>query len=152
MGRGRGFAAAGALLLIALGRAASAQVCETSCSRYEEGQCVEYTETCTTPPPPESYGAIAYGRSSRAWGYSYQWDSREKAEQVALQNCGQHGDDCEIMVWFDRKCGAVAAGAEGTDAYWGLEDTDSGARSRALAECEKDGTQGCEIEVSQCSR
>ena len=32
-----------------------------------------------------SYGAIAYGRTSGAWGSSYQWDSRAKAESTAMQ-------------------------------------------------------------------
>jgi hypothetical protein len=151
MGIGTRVAAAAALIAGWLMHAASAQVCETTCSRYEEGECVEHTETCTTPPPPESYGAIAYGRGSGAFGYSFHWGSRDKAEQVALQNCAQHGDDCEVMVWFDRRCGAVAASDE-QDAYWGLGDGDAAARDAAMSECAKAGGHSCEIQVSQCSR
>ena len=146
-----------ALFGVLLGWAAPAwawQSCSTECSRYEEGDCVEHTQTCTeeTPPPPaESYGAIAYGRTSRAYGFSYSWPSRAKAESVAMNNCGQHGDDCEVMVWFDRRCGAVAAG-QGSTAWWGLGNSDGQARADALDKCANDGGEGCEIRVSQCSR
>jgi len=141
-------------VVLALGTASSswAQVCSTSCSRYEEGQCVEHEETCTTPePPPPSYGAIAYGRSSRAFGFSYRWPSQAKAERVALQNCAEHGDDCEIMVWFEHNCGAVAAGS-GTSAFWGLGDGDGRARAAALGKCREEEGEACKIKVSACSR
>jgi uncharacterized protein DUF4189 len=145
-----------AVLVFLAGSAAPAwawQSCSTECSRYEEGDCVEHTQTCTevSPPPAESFGAIAYGRTSGAYGFSYSWPSRAKAENVALNNCGTHGDDCEIMVWFDRKCGAVAAG-QGSSAWWGLGDTDGQARAAALDKCANDGGEDCEVKVSRCSR
>ncbi len=131
------------------------QSCSTSCSMYQDGDCIEHTQTCTEEGPPaapaESYGAIAYGRTSRAYGFSYSWPSRAKAESIALNNCGQHGDDCEVMVWFDSKCGAVAAG-QGSSAWWGLGDGDGQARADALDRCANDGGEGCAVQVSQCSR
>jgi Domain of unknown function (DUF4189) len=75
-------------------------------------QCVKQ---CSKVGP--SYGAIAYGRTSGAWGSSDQWDSRVKAESTAMHNCQKHGDDCEVMVWFHDECGAVAAG-DGETAFW----------------------------------
>jgi len=112
--------------------------------------------TCIPGPvtpsvPSVSYGAIAYGRSSGAWGYSYRWGSRAKAERVALQNCAQHGNDCEVMVWFDRKCGAVASG-ESETAFWGLGDSEGEARRDALRKCADDGRKSCEVQVSRCSK
>jgi hypothetical protein len=83
-------------------------------------------------------------------GYSYHWGSRAKAESVAMQNCGQHGNDCEVMVWFDRRCGAVAAG-EGTTAFWCLGRSDSQARADAQNKCVNGGGKDCEIQVSRCS-
>ena len=153
MRQARGIAATALGVLVALtaGAPARAQECSTMCSMYEEGQCVEYTQTCTSPSTPApSYGAIAYGRTSRAWGYSYRWNSQAKAESVAMQNCAQHGNDCEVMVWFDRKCGAVASG-EGTTAFWGLGDSDGQARAAAQNKCVEGGGKGCEVQVSQCS-
>jgi hypothetical protein len=141
-------------LLLCWTAPASAQVCSTMCSRYEEGECVEYEHTCVSEPatPRESFGAIAYGKGGDAFGFSYGWDSQAKAERVALQNCGQHGSDCEVMVWFDRKCGAVAARSDHRYVYWGLGNNDSAARSVALNECTKDHGPSCAVKVSQCSR
>ncbi len=131
---------------------AQAQFCSTTCSRYEEGQCVEHQQTCTTPSAPaHSYGAIAYGRKSGAWGYSFHWDNRAKAQSVAMKNCAQQAQDCEVTVWFDRKCGAVAADA-GPTAFWGIGDGAGQARAAALNECMKAGSKGCKVQVSQCSR
>jgi hypothetical protein len=98
-----------------------------------------------------SYGAIAYGRTSGAWGSSYQWDSRTKAESTAMQNCQESGDDCEVMVWFHDECGAVAADDGGT-AFWGLGDGEGQARERAVNKCVQGGGKNCEIEAAQCSR
>ena len=146
---------AGAVVLLALGVAAPArtQVCETYCSDYYEGRCSAHETKCTNPEPPRpSYGAIAYGRKSGAYGFSYKWDSKSNAESVAMQNCAKRGTDCEVMVWFDRKCGAVAARANGTTAYWGLGDGVGAARAQAMRQCTKDGGKNCEVKVSQCSR
>jgi hypothetical protein len=156
MRQARGIAAIalGVLLALAAGAPARAQIpCSTVCSRYDQGQCVEHTHySCTTPtPPPASYGAIAYGLTSGAWGTSYRWGSQAKAESSAMQQCAQHGTDCEVMVWFERKCGAVAT-AEGTTAYWGLGDTDGEARADAQKKCTEDGGKICEVQVSECSK
>lgn len=143
------------LIVLALGAAAPAraQVCHEECSDYYEGQCSQHTTTCTNPEPPKpSYGAIAYGKKSQAYGFSYQWGSQDKAESVAMQNCAKNGNDCEVMVWFDRKCGAVAAPAGSTAAYWGLGDGAGAARGEALRQCTKDGGKNCAVKVSQCSR
>lgn len=155
MSGGIGAVAATALgvLALAAGSTASAQECSTTCARYDQGQCVEYLHSCTTAPavPAPSYGAIAYGRTSGAWGYSYRWGSRATAERVATQNCAKHGDDCEVLVWFDRKCGAVVAGTDSA-AYWGLGDSDSQARADARNKCIADGGNDCDVRVSACSR
>jgi len=128
----------------------------TYCGRYESGQCVEWvTQHCDYGTAPTalsySYGAIAYGRTSGAWGDSYHWGSQAKAESVAMKNCAQHGDDCEIMVWFDRKCGAVVSG-EGSSAFWGLGNRAGQARAEAQSQCVNGGGKNCEVQVSRCSR
>ena len=112
---------------------ASAQACVPGCSNYIQGKCSQWT-TCIPGSSPTvsmpSYGAIAYGRTSRAWGNSYHWGSRAKAgKSVALKNCEQHGNDCEVIVWFDRRCGAVVPG-EGTAAYSDVGRSDRRPRHR----------------------
>ena len=129
-----------------------AQVCTTTCSNYIEGECSEHTTTCTTPPPPPpAYGAIAYGRKSGAWGYSDHWNSEQKAESVAMANCAQNGNDCEVMVWFRNECGAVASD-QADEAFWAIGDGEGVANENVLNACAKGGGKGCKIEVSQCSR
>ena len=143
--------AAGAFAVL-MGAVARGQVCSESCSEYDQGTCVAHTTTCTTPaPPPPAYGAIAYGRTSMAWGYSDHWPSQSKAESVAKQNCAAHGSDCEIMVWYKNMCGAVAS-ADGNGAYWGLGDGVGAARGAALSKCAKGGGKNCTIQVAECSR
>jgi hypothetical protein len=154
MRQARGIAAStiGVLFVLMTGASARAQDCYTMCNDYYDGQCIEYKQTCTdSSTPASSYGAIAYGSTSRAYGYSFSWGSEAKAESVAMQNCGQHGDDCEVMVWFEHKCGAVTSD-EGTTAYWGLGDSDGAARADAQNKCVNAGGKGCQVQVSQCSK
>ena len=132
---------------------AHAQMCTTTCSRYESGQCVEHTHFCTDSPsaPAHSYGAIAYGRKSGAWGYSFSWSDRARAETTAMRNCGQHASDCEIAVWYDRRCGSVAADAGPTE-FWCLGNDASSASAEAMNKCRKTGSKSCEVQVTKCSR
>jgi hypothetical protein len=147
---------AGALSLFAAG-AAFAQVCETYCWRYDQGECAEYAQRCTSPSGPSgpssrrSYGAIAYDRAHGASGYSDSYGSRSKAESAAMSECAKYAKDCDVAVWFENKCGAVAADSNPTE-YWGLGDTDRAARAAALNECVKDGRKGCKIFQSHCSK
>jgi len=143
-----GFAAA---LGLCAATGAQAQVCSSECSRYIEGQCVEHTETCTTPPPPETYGAIAYGRANGGWGYSHGWNTRAKAESVAMQNCAQRAKDCQVVVWYDRRCGAVSVD-QANAVYWGIGETSSRATVVARNQCVTSGGRGCAVKVVQCSR
>jgi len=107
----------------------------------------------TTPAAggSDSYGAIAYGRTSTAWGTSYRWDSQEKAESVALKNCKAHGDDCEPIVWYKNQCGAVAV-SDAADVFWGLGDTKDVASVVAIAKCQEAGGTNCAAQVAECSR
>lgn len=152
MRQARGIAAAALGVLLALLASAPARalcVNSTACSRCDQGHCVQYTtHTCpNSPPPPPSYGAIAYGRTSTAWGFSDHWDSQAKAESVAKENCAQRGEDCEPIVWFKNQCGAVASGVA-----WGLGGSDGQARAAAQEKCVEGGGKNCEVQTSVCSK
>jgi hypothetical protein len=97
------------------------------------------------------YGAIAYGRRSGAWGYAVHRASQAKAESFARENCARHGNDCEVIGWFEDKCGAVASG-EDANAFFGLGDSDGQARADARDKCAEGGSKVCEVRVSQCSK
>jgi hypothetical protein len=167
MPRARGIAATAICILLALAAGAPTPVqayCPTVCKRTDPktGQCLEYGTVvgvgCSVPgldpaapaAPRYSYGAIAYGRTSGAWGYSHRWGSQAKAESVAKENCAQHGDDCEVMVWFDRRCGAVVA-SDDSSAFWGLGASEAQARTEAQNKCANGGGKACEVQVSHCS-
>jgi hypothetical protein len=96
------------------------------------------------------YGAIAYGASSGAFGWSNDLDDPKSAENQALNNCKAHGDDCQVVVDFWNSCAAVAAD-QGTVAY-GLGDTESKAEEEAVAACEKDGGDSCDIQAWACAQ
>ena len=160
MRRTIGMAATAFGILLALTAGAPTRVqayCPNECKRWDpkQGYCIEYGPVgagCASPSAPtRSYGAIAYGPTSGAWGTSYHWGSEAKAESSAMKTCAEHGDDCEVEVWFDRKCGAVAAAA-GHIAFWGLGDSEDLARADAKNKCEQGGGKACRIQASQCSK
>jgi hypothetical protein len=97
------------------------------------------------------YGAIAYGGRSTAYGYSYGWANRERAERVAMHNCGEHGNDCTIVVTFEHACGAVATNSESM-MFGGVGDDEREARERARRQCMANRGRDCEVRVAQCSR
>ncbi len=154
MRHGKGFLLAAPCVVAALAAVAPAraQVCTTTCSAYIQGECSENTTTCTTPPPPKpNFGAIAYGPTSKAWGYSFGWDSQAQAESTAMKSCAGNGNDCEVAVWYQRECGAVVSDS-GTTYYWGVGDGTGAAVSEAQSTCKKDGGKICHPEVAECSR
>ncbi len=60
----------------------------------------------------EPFGAIALGKQSSRFGYSYDWQTSSQASQRALQECGS--PDCRVVLTFNGGCGAVAEGANRT--------------------------------------
>ncbi len=112
----------------------------------ERDRCVEQCSKTAY-----SYGAIALGAKSKAWGTSYQWRTRAEAESKALNRCSEHGKDCKVIVWFEHSCGAVATG-EVDNIFWGLGNGEGAARKNALDKCVQGGGRNCKVQVSQCSR
>jgi hypothetical protein len=153
--RARRFFLIGLAAMLASGAPAWAiERCTTSCDQSFGGNCVTRRTHCEndSSAPTVTYGAIAFGRKSQAFGYSHGWDSQAKAESVAMQNCGKHGTDCEVMVWFERKCGAVAVRSNSTAVYWGLGNSAAEAQRIAMDQCTKNNGQQCEVKVSHCSK
>lgn len=140
----------GAVLAVAA-PAEAQEECVTTCDEYDQGQCVMERHTCTYEPSKPNFGAIAYGPTSKAWGYSYGWDSEAQAENAAVANCAQHGNDCEVAVWYQRQCAAVVSDA-GATYYWGLGDGTPAAVAKAQKTCAQDGGKICHPEVAECSR
>ena len=98
----------------------------------------------------DTWGAVAYSPSTKAFGTSQNFSDEGEAASRALEACmeQQGGEDCVSAVTFSNACGAVMAGPDG----WGraLDSTEDAAQSAALAAC-SENSGGCDLVVSHCS-
>jgi len=97
----------------------------------------------------KTYGAIAYGAKSGAYGWSHDFDDPQSAENEALISCRVNGDDCQVVVDFWNTCAAVAADQDYV--AYGLGETRGVAESEALAACQKDGGTQCAVQAWGCT-
>ena len=103
----------------------------------------------------DAHGAIAFGRADQdqsvAYGFAWNYGSRDEALEVAMNAClAGGGTECVELAWFQNGCGALAV-----DQY-GMAQGKSGmsleqAEARALRTCEAAGGSGCAIVGSQCA-
>lgn len=96
----------------------------------------------------DSYGAIAYSKSTGRYGYSYDYGTQSMAEAQALGNCGDVS--CHVYVWFKNSCGALAK-ADNGDLGWGWSGSRGSAEARALANCRSVSGQSCDIVCWACT-
>ena len=120
---------------------------------YATGECNDklltcYQEQCNRPTI--SYGAIAYGAQSQAYGFSFDAGDADAASNTAMTNCKKHGDDCQIVTSFSNSCAAVAAG-DGSNYAVGQGATRDLAQAAAMANCAKTGGASCEVQVWSCA-
>jgi len=99
----------------------------------------------------DKYGAIAYSLESGTYGYATDYDSRDEAEEVALESCIEAEEEsdedskCEVELWFKNAYGALAEGDNGFGTGWGRYKQD--AQSKALESCEE-YTENCDITLT----
>jgi hypothetical protein len=128
--------------------------CWSSCSAEPMGssaksncvdQCIKYSCRASL----DVWGAIAYSKPDKAYGYSLELENEATARKVALENCRKHGTACVVETVFSRTCAALAAG--GDHVGWGTDRTREAAEKRALSECSLTGAKGCAIQTWVCS-
>ncbi|MGE0666219.1 MAG: DUF4189 domain-containing protein [Sphingomonadales bacterium] len=107
-----------------------------------------YRRECSGPAA--SFGAIAYGKVSQAYGYSFGFADSRGAQKKAMATCRINGDDCAIVATFSNGCAAVAA-ASGPGYAVAQGGTEQAAQAQALKRCRADGITGCEIQVWSCA-
>jgi hypothetical protein len=90
----------------------------------------------------DRYGAIAYSKSTGAYGYSYGHYSQADAERDALARCDS--PDRQVIGWMRNAYAALAVGDAPEQYGWGWGATRSAAEQAALAECRK-RTTNCYI-------
>jgi hypothetical protein len=127
--------------------------CWSGGSVHEPQRCNNMPELCNIQcrnQNRDSWGAIAYSVKDKGFGYSDGWPDLTRAKNTALDNCSRHGMGCQLWMWDNRECGALAA--DGEKVGWGTSSVKQTADQRAVAECAKSGGKKCAIQVSQCSR
>jgi hypothetical protein len=129
--------------------------CWGSCSSHPVGSsakeaCVEQCIKYTCRASVDVWGAIAYSKPDKAFGYSFELEDQATARKVAMENCRKRGTNCVVETVFSRACAALAAG--GDRIGWGTDHNREGAEKRALSECALTGAQGCAIQTWVCSR
>ncbi len=147
------------LMLAAPARADCVDDCQASTycdsAMMESGECNDKLDQCyqlECNKPSESFGAIAYGAGSQAYGFSYDSPNEDAASNIALNNCKKHGDDCKVVLHLSNSCGAVAAVSNSNSYATGQGATKEQAQFFAVANCKKNGGGGaCEVQVWSCA-
>jgi Domain of unknown function (DUF4189) len=93
----------------------------------------------SAPAAADYYGALAFSQDSGSDGYSIDYETRGRAEEEALQACG---DNCEVVLWFKNACGALAVG---TDNGYGTGWASSRREAETIAKsaCNRNSTSCC---------
>jgi hypothetical protein len=99
----------------------------------------------------DSYGAIAWSRSTQSKGYSWNYSSQGQAEQRAIAECRSYSGsgDCRALLWFKNACGSIAESSDNA-AGTGWGTTEALAERYALESCSSVG-HGCSITRTICS-
>jgi hypothetical protein len=105
---------------------------------------------CKGQTSEPTYGAIAYSRKDKLWGFTYDQKEKATAEKLALEYCvKQGGAKCQIEASFHNTCGAIAAG--GDIVTWGIAGSRTTAQQYAEIACSRAGGKQCEAQASVCS-
>jgi len=125
--------------------------CDPMCDR-RQAYCQQRYNECSAScvgKGSHDYGAIAYSRITGRLGFSNKRDTRDEAEDEAIEAC--KSSDCEVIVWVDGSCGAIATAQDGR-VTWGLGNTAREAQINALQECQMPRRGICNVKGSICSR
>jgi hypothetical protein len=132
------------------------QVCtrDESCDQLsgnDRWSCIRGTpaQSCQTVCS-DQYGALAYSRSTGAYGYAYDHDSEARAKRAALNNCGRRAPDCQVVITFIDQCGALAETPK-REVSSGLGKTRKEAEDRSVEACRAAGGKDCSVAAWTCS-
>lgn len=163
--RGLGHAVATGILALVFCPQPAAADCASACES-ERWACSEAADTWTCGSQfqicvqncigggdnTDNFGAIAFSSSTEIFGYSRDFDMRGAAENRAISECRKAGgaDDCEVVVWFNQSCGALASDGDGMfGSDWAA--TKKKAKSKALSNCQQHTSKACTIRKSLCT-
>jgi hypothetical protein len=93
-----------------------------------------------------NYAAIAFNKETGGSGRSYNYPSRARAEERALEECGR---GCFVVAWIRNQCLALAVG-RGNGYGYSMSVGARRAAEGALFECRK-RTDNCRLNSETCS-
>jgi len=105
----------------------------------------------STFPALANYGAFAYDDDAHRYGYSWNQETAQGADEAALKGCKT--DKCKVVFRTGTKtCGAIALTAD--DKVWGgaTRDNRPAAELAAIENCQKRTTGQCKVRASECNR
>ena len=102
-------------------------------------------------PALAGYGAIAWDRGTGKYGVSWNQPTPQRAEEVALGECGASG--CKVVTRVGpTRCGALATTSDGKQAGAAWRKDREAARLAALKNCDKDKAGECVVRITDCNR
>jgi len=106
-------------------------------------------ELCAAPAFA-GFGAIAYNPDSGNRGFAWNYETQQKADEIALRDCGA---GCKIVFRVrPGLCGALAS-AEKSEIWGGAtRPSVDAARLAALENCQKRTGAQCILRGSECNR
>jgi serine/threonine-protein kinase len=97
-------------------------------------------------------GAVAWDKATGKYGWSRNQSTQQKADELAISQCGASG--CKVVVRMSGAtlCAALATTQDGKNAGAASRKTQDDARLAALANCQKLDKGECIIRISECGK
>ena len=105
----------------------------------------------TGAPVDAGFGAVALDQKTAKYGFAWNEDTQQRADEAALQACNSQA--CKVVFAVPpHRCGALATAEKGN--AWGGSVTASrdNAKLRALENCQKRTSGKCVLRGSECNR
>jgi hypothetical protein len=129
--------------------AASAGIVSLECMGREQPPAASGTAPSTAIRG--DYGAIAWDRQSGRRGWSWSQPTAQRAEQLALSECG--ASSCEVITRSGRNmCGALATTENGKYVGAASRSDREAARLAAMANCNKGNAGECAVRFAECNK
>jgi hypothetical protein len=104
-----------------------------------------------SPRARGDYGAIAWDRQSGRRGWSWNQATAQRADEVAVSECGASG--CKVVIRTGRAmCAALATTEDGKYVGAASRKDREAARLAALADCNKATAGECAVRFTECNQ
>ena len=101
------------------------------------------------PATAGDYGALATSPQAD-FGYSYNFDDEDGAQDRALTECQKHSGECKIKGTFSNTCVSIAKAGNGAMG-WAWGHGKSSDDRMAMTECRNNKGRDCELSARFCT-